>query len=154
MGRGSSGAASSGRGTRPSAGAGGGSVPGISSALQSRIDAATTGGENVSVSALGLQSAFSPSLRGRTKDKDISVSVGDIKLSRDSLNRTRLLALEKQLAGGVKKQRAFNINVVRDPRSPGKFIVSRDGNHRVAYLQLVGYRGKVTVTLTESITKK
>lgn len=151
MGRGSSGAASSGRGTRP--GAGGGAVPGISDALRSRINAATTGGENVSVAALGLQSAFSPSLRGRTKDRDILVSVGDIKLSRDTLNKTRLLALEKQLAGGLRKQKAFNINVVRDPRNPGKFIVSRDGNHRIAYLQLVGYRGKVTVTLTESTGK-
>lgn len=152
MGRGSSGAASSGRGTRPASG-GGGAVPGISDALRSRIDAATTGGENVSVSALGLQSAFSPSLRGKTRDKDVAVGLGDIKLSRDSLNKTRLLALEKQLAGGLKKQRAFNINVVRDPRNPGKYIVSRDGNHRIAYLQLVGYRGKVNVTLTESTGK-
>lgn len=124
-------------------------IPAASPAVRARIEAATTG-ENVSVAALGLpQKVFQP-VRGRSRDRVVEVRASDISLGREQLNRTRLDAVAAQLAGKrFERRRGFNIQVVRDQDDPARFVVSGDGNHRVAYLRLVEYDAPIRVTLVE-----
>lgn len=125
-------------------------IPRLSDEARARIAAADLDGERLSVEKLGIEHKSFNFPAGKIKTSTISVNVDQVVLSRDVLTKDRLLRLEKDLAGGLKKQRVFNITVVRDLQNPDKYIVSEDGNHRIAYLKLVRYQGKVDVILQES----
>lgn len=125
-------------------------VPGISSDVLALIEYAELDEERLSVERLGLSHKPFNFPRGRIREREIEVTADQLSLGRDVLTKDRLLRLERDLAGGVERQSAFNIQVVHDPAAPGRYIVSGDGNHRVAYLQLVAYEGKFTVLLQES----
>lgn len=138
---------------RPAAEIGGRKVPALSDEAKSKIDSAVLDAENIDVNKLGFENRLTPTLRGRTKKTQTEVDIDDITLSRDRLNPDRLMRMESDLAQGVKRQKAFNIEVVPDPQNPGKYVIGNDGNHRVAYLKLAGQKGKIPVTMVEAIKK-
>lgn len=80
------------------------------------------------------------------------LSVDDIQLGRDELSKGRMFQAQESLKGGVKDEgeRVQPIVVTPDPANPGKFIVTDDGNHRVALLKLQGVTDDIPVKSYET----
>lgn len=86
------------------------------------------------------------------------ISVDDIQLGRDELSKGRLFQAQENLKGGVRpettgvrlKEQVQPIVVIPDPARPGKFIVTDDGNHRVALLKLQGVTDDIPVKSFET----
>lgn len=98
----------------------------------------------IAVSALGLthSNPFSPGLESRVRQ--IEVEIERIELGRESLDRERLLRLAEELAQGL-TEAGLKTDPIRLSQKPdGDFVVSVSGNHRVALLKMMGFRGEVT----------
>lgn len=86
------------------------------------------------------------------------LSVDDIQLGRDELSKGRMFQVRESLKGGVKpeksgvrlKEQVQPIIVTPDPARPGKFIVTDDGNHRIALLKLQGVTDDIPVKSFET----
>lgn len=86
------------------------------------------------------------------------LSVDDIQLGRDELSKGRMFQVRESLKGGVKpeksgvrlREQVQPIVVTPDPARPGKFIVTDDGNHRVALLKLQGVTDDIPVKSFET----
>jgi hypothetical protein len=100
----------------------------------------------IAIGTLGLppdKNPFPPNLRQRAVK--ISVNIDQISLGRPALDRERLLRNARDLAEGLKPA-GGKIEAIRLSQNPdGSFTVSGDGNHRIAALKLMGYRGEIPV---------
>lgn len=144
---GAGGAVSSGRGTNATSGG-----MALSTRTRNKILNAPGHRENgildgakVSASTLGLAhgNAFPTGLSNRTKRMEVSLS--KISLGRPALDRERLLRAAGSLRNGI-RARGKRIEPIRvAQKRDGSFVVQGDGNHRIAALRLMGYRGKVPV---------
>lgn len=101
--------------------------------------------DKISVSDLGLTSSVAST--STNAKKKVYIDISKIDLGRDNLSRKRLLDLEKPLSGGFKRENVTEIEIAPSLSTPGRYTVSSDGNHRVAYGKLSGLRGKIPVTL-------
>jgi hypothetical protein len=112
----------------------------------------------VQVANLGLQSKRAPVRPASARARQKNVSLDAITLGRDNLSKGRMYQVQEALRGGVKPPKrgvplargVEPIVLVPDPQRPGKYIVSDDGNHRVALLKLQGFKGEIPATVYEA----
>jgi SPP1 gp7 family putative phage head morphogenesis protein len=99
--------------------------------------------DKVAVESLGLSHAnpFPPGLQQQTKRAAVGIS--QVTLGRPALDRERLIRALDAVAGGIKTSGKGIEAILLAERSDGSFVVSGDGNHRVAALKLLGFAGDV-----------
>lgn len=112
-----------------------------------RADFAAAGTKKIPVGKLGLKRE--EPLIGGSEEKLMEIDINDIVLGRESLNPARMLLLQNQLPGKQIATRGVTLIIVTRNPETGHYVVSGDGNHRVAFLKLTGYRGKVPVIVIE-----
>lgn len=99
--------------------------------------------DKIAVESLGLMHAnpFPPKLKNRAQKA--GVALDQITLGRPALDRERLLRAAEALAQEIKAE-GKGIEPIRLAQRPdGSFVVSGDGNHRIAALKLLGYEGEI-----------
>lgn len=129
----------------------------IKSLLQSQRLPFNNGGilekDKIAVEDLGLKKGI-PSTKGNF-EIETSIDISKIDIGRENLSRARLLNLEKTLSGGFKRQPGeAAVHVARSLTNPDRYVVTGNGNHRLAYLILTGYKGQLPVTLRTTRPKK
>ncbi len=111
--------------------------------------------EKVAVADLGLpfKEGTPPFLQA--KDTKMNVPLKDIALGRSGLDRKRLLAAADSLAKDGIKLAGGKVEPLRLAQRPdGTFVVLSDGNHRVAALKLMKYKGDVPALVRLQKEKK
>jgi hypothetical protein len=106
---------------------------------------------NVTAESLGLEVKPQPNIPANATPRQQMVDINSITLTRDTLNRGRMVSVRDALAEGVKpekkgvplRQQIDPIELTPDPNAPGRFLVSGDGNHRTAFLRLSGAEGQI-----------
>lgn len=120
------------------------------SPLNRALGESVTDEAKVSAKELGLPSKNWRTPPSSAAEVQKTVSIDDITLGRDDLSKGRMRGVANALQDGVKTGAGVDpIKVVPDPDAPGKYVVSEDGNHRVALLKLQGFKGDVPVTARE-----
>jgi hypothetical protein len=109
---------------------------------------ASHGSAKVSAASLRLPvQEHEPALRGETEEVELMVSPMDVSLSRSELSVARLEAAGEAIDQvGVKASGVTRISVQPDVH-PGKYVISSDGNHRIAALRIRGVDAKIPVVL-------
>jgi hypothetical protein len=106
-------------------------------------------GDRITSKSLGLDSIKQKTApfdrKTRTAKKNLEIE--KLTISTGNLSKSKLLALESALAGGIKRNNTQPITVAPVKGKPGQYAVLGDGNNRIAYLKLVGYTGKVYVNV-------
>lgn len=107
------------------------------------------GGKKIDPTTLGIPvDIHAPALTGNTIDRKVNISPQNIILSREELSVARLSAA----ASTIRREGIRTPNVTRIRIQPssvsGTFVVSGDGNHRIAALRLAGHTDPIPVILT------
>lgn len=118
-------------------------------------DNGRTGERKVKPQDLGLPYEDWRGLSGETEDVQTTIPVSSLKIGRDELNKSQLLAANRLFQSEDFKspgEKKFTSAVhVIPSREPGKYVVASNGNHRAAILMLTKPDAKITVTLTRPI---
>lgn len=120
-------------------------IPAMSDDLIARLTA--LGKTKVTPESLGLRREEVP-VGGRTENM-VRINPAELVIGRDHLDPRRILALNNTLPGGLIKETGVTKIVTTRSRKTGNLVVSGDGNHRVAFLQLVNYGEHIPVLAIE-----
>jgi hypothetical protein len=87
---------------------------------------------------------------GPTTERRITINPSEIALGRTDLRQERLLRASDAMREGFRTNQVTPVHVQRKPG--GGYVVTADGNHRVAVLRLSGSKKPIEVVLTEPKT--
>lgn len=107
-------------------------------------------GDRIAAKTLGLAAQKSvTNFNKKTRAPKKNVDITKLNINGANLSKSRLLQLEKELAGGLTRKGVAPIVVAPVKGKPGQYSVLGKGNgdQRIAYLKLAGFNGKVPVTV-------
>ena len=125
-------------------------IPALPTDIKAKLEKGK--GDRITSKSLGLdtikQKPAKFDRKARTAKKNLEIE--KLTISSGNLSKSKLLRLETDLAGGIKRKGTSPITVAPVKGKPGQYSVLNDGNNRVAYLKLVGYTGKVYVNVVSA----
>lgn len=125
-----------------------GIVPPLPAATEQRLR--DLGATKITPEELGLAHEEAPD--GSNEESLQEIDISRIRIGRDKLDPRRLLQLAEKHDFVGKPIKIQGVTIIRATRNPatGHIVVSGDGNHRIAFLKLAGYVGKVFLLLIEA----